>query len=108
MLARYQVENDKSVAAAQTANTKPVNLEPCRKFSLLVIPNAAHTFGVKVNWASDIVEGVAGMQEVVIASASQGNIVSAVIECKSDLCSFAITNGDAGAHTYDVYIHRIE
>lgn len=46
MLARYQVENDKSVAASQTANTKNVDLEPCRKFSLLVVPDATHTFSV--------------------------------------------------------------
>jgi hypothetical protein len=109
MLARFQVENDKSVAASQTANTKEVDLEPCRKFSLLVVPNATHTYGVKVNFAPDIATGVASMQEVVIPSASQGNVVSAIIECKADVCSFAITNGDGGAaHTYDVYIHRIE
>lgn len=109
MLARLQLESAKSIAASTAANTKNVDLLPCRKFNLIVVPNATHTYGVKVNWASDILTGAGKVQEVVIASASQGNIVSALVECKADIASFEITNGDAGgAHTYDVYINRVE
>ena len=109
MLARHQVESAKSIAASTAANTKNVDLLPCRKFNLIVVPNATHTYGVKVNWASDILTGAGKVQEVIIASASQGNIVSALFECKSDIVSFEITNGDAGAaHTYDVHVNRVE
>ena len=109
MLSRYQVESDKSIAKSTAANTRNVDLEPCRKFSITVVPDTAHTYGVKVNWAPDILTGDGKVQDAAITSASQGNIVSAVVECKADLASFEITNGDTeAAHTYDVYIHRIE
>lgn len=108
MLARLQLENDKSVGASAVANTKDVDLLPCRRFNLIVVPNTTHTFGVKVNWASDILTGDGKVQEAVIASASQGNIVSAIVDCKADIASFEIANGDTAAHTYDVYVNRIE
>lgn len=109
MYARLKLETLKSIAASTAANTKEVDLLPCRKYTLLVVPNATHTYGVKVNQLADVLTGEGKLQEVVITSGSQGSVVSAVIEAKTDLVSFEITNGDAGgAHTYDVYINRIE
>ena len=109
MLARLQLESTKSIAASTAANTKPVDLCPCRKYTVLVVPNASHAYGVKVNQSSDILTGAGKLQEVVIASASQGTVLSAIIEAKTDQVSFEITNGDAGgAHTYDVHICRVE
>lgn len=109
MLARVQLETAKAIAASTAANTKQADLLPCRKYALLVVPNATHTFGVKVNQLADVLTGAAQLQEVVITSGSQGKVLSAIIEAKTDLVSFEITNGDAGgAHTYDVYVNRIE
>ena len=109
MLSRYPLNSDLSVAKSGTGNTNVIDLEPCRKFSVTVVPDTTHTYGVKVNWAPDILSGDGKVQEQVIASASQGNIVSALLECKADQCLFEIANGDAGNdHTYDVYVHRME
>jgi hypothetical protein len=108
LIERKQLADGKSVAKSAAANTIDFDMGGFRKFSVLVIPDATHSYGVKANWASDICEGDGKVQTEVIASASQGNIVSAIFESKSDIVSLEIANGDGSdPHTYDVYIFRM-
>ena len=108
MLPRLTLETEKTVAGSQAGTTASFDLEQCRKFSVLIKPNAAHTFSAKVNWAADICSGAGKVQDTAISSANQGNVVSAVIESKADIAAIEITNGDTSEHTYAVYIHRVE
>lgn len=109
MQERLKLETAKSIAASTAANTKNFDLTQCRRLTVLIVPNAAHTFSAKLNWAIDICSGAGKVQESIIASASQGNVISAVIDAKADIACVEITNGDAGgAHTYAVYVHRLD
>lgn len=108
LIERKQLEDGKSIAASTAANTIDFDMGGFRKFSVLVMPDATHSYGVKANWASDTCAGDGKIQEEVIAAASQGNKVSALFEAKTDIVSLEIANGDGGgAHTYDVYIFRM-
>lgn len=103
---RIQISDSLSVAAGAAVETKNFDLEQYRKLSVMVIPNATHIFSVKINWANDITGGA--VQESVISSASQGDVISSLIDAKADLASVEITNGDSAAHTYDVYVFAQE
>lgn len=107
---RTKIEAAKSVAGGATATTKDIDLAQFYKFTVLVVPNAPHIFGVAVNWDADICSGAGKVQDIVlpVPVASHGNFLSHVVESKADIIALEITNGDGVAHTYDVYIHRIE
>jgi len=102
------LESAVSVSGSASKTTKNFDLEQFRKFSVLVIPDDTHTFSVSVNWAPDVTGTTNKVQETAIASASQANVISALLDAKADLASLDISNGDSDAHTYDVYVYGQE
>lgn len=98
------LESALSVSGSSSKATKNFDLEPYRKFSVLVVPDDTHTFSAKVNWAPDVTGSTDVVQDEAIASASQTNVISSVLDAKADLACVEISNGDTGAHTYAVYV----
>lgn len=106
---RSKIAAAKNIAGNSVSSTIDIDLAQSYKFTILVIPNAPHIFGVAVNWDTDLCSGSGKVQDVVlpVPVASHGNFLSQIIESKADIAAFEITNGDGAAHTYDIYIHRI-
>ena len=105
---RIQISDSLSATAGAAVNTKNFDLEQYRKLSIMVVPDDTHVFSAKITWASDITGSANMVQDSVISSASQGNVISSLIDAKADLASIEITNGDSVAHTYNVYVFAQE
>lgn len=109
MIYRDKIADATPILAGATAVTKSVDISQFGKFSVLVIPDAAHIFSVALDLAVDLCNGAGKVQDVVlpIPLESHGNFLSPVIESRADIMALEITNGSAAPHTYDVYVYRM-